>query len=321
MSSTFSRRSERLALIAAFALLASACASSGPTPVLTAAPELVDVPFFPQTEYDCGPAALATILNAADVAVTPAELIDDVYIEGLRGSLQAELFGATRRFGLLPVPVPPDAQSLLTEVTAGRPVLVLQNLGFERFPAWHYAVVVGYSAERARVVLRSGDERRRQERARRFLKRWRRADNWGFVAVEPGQIPASATADGYMRALVGSARQLDAAGVETAYAAALERWPDDPLVLFLTASWQQSSRRLVSAERLYRRLLALEPEHAAARNNLANLLLDLGCRDDALREAHAALALQSTEDAFFDAIAGTVRDIEAAPASTSCPLS
>lgn len=298
----------------------SACASSGPTPALTEAPELVDVPFFPQTEYDCGPAALATILNAAGIAVTPAELIDAVYIEGLRGSLQAELVAATRRYGLLPVPISPDAGGLLTEVAAGRPVLVLQNLGLKRFPSWHYAVVVGYSSERGRFVLRSGDERRRLERARRFSKSWGLADNWGFVAVTPGEIPASATSDDYMRALVGSTRQLGAARAERAYTAALARWPDDPLVLFLTASWQQSARKLEAAERLYRRLIAVEPGHAAARNNLANLLLDLGCRDEALREARAALALESPGDSFFAAIAGTVRDIETAPASpAACP--
>ena len=33
--------------------------------------ELKQVPFFPQTEYQCGPAALATVLNASGVKVTP----------------------------------------------------------------------------------------------------------------------------------------------------------------------------------------------------------------------------------------------------------
>ena len=32
--------------------------------------ELTGTPFFPQTEYQCGPAALATVLNAAGVKVT-----------------------------------------------------------------------------------------------------------------------------------------------------------------------------------------------------------------------------------------------------------
>jgi len=280
-------------------------------------PELVEVPFFPQTELDCGPAALATILNAAGVPVSPEELIDAVYVEGLGGSLQAELMGATRRNALLPVPIEPDLESLMTEVASGRPVLVLQNQRLQRLPAWHYAVVVGFSQERDRVILRSGDERRRMERAARFHRSWSLADNWGLVAVRPGDVPASTTADTYMRALVGSARQLGQAEAGRAYDAAFARWPNDALVLFLTASWRQGAADLDSARDLYRRLLQIEPAHAAARNNLAAVLLEQGCRDAALREARVALGLTQAGDAFHAAIADTVARIESATPDTA----
>ena len=71
-------------------------------------------------------------------------------------------------------------------------MLVLQNLGFERVPVWHYAVVVGFDGDD--VILRSGTEQRRVERSARFLRSWQRGSNWAFVAVEPGELPATATA-------------------------------------------------------------------------------------------------------------------------------
>ena len=37
--------------------------------------ELTEVPFYPQKEYQCGPAALATALAASGVEVTPDELV------------------------------------------------------------------------------------------------------------------------------------------------------------------------------------------------------------------------------------------------------
>lgn len=274
--------------------------------------ELADVPFFPQTDYACGPAALATILNAAGIDVSPAELIDAVYIEGLKGSLQVELLAATRRRGLIPVPVGTTANELLAEVESGRPVLVMQNLGFNRAPVWHYAVVVGYTADRGRFVLRSGTEARRLERESRFLKTWTRAGNWAFVAVRAGEIPASATPDTFMRALVGATPQLDPAAADRAYTAAQARWPDDPLVLFLAATREQARGELGLAEHLYRRLLELDPGHAAGRNNLANVLLDKGCLDAAAREARQALALQGPDGDFVGAIAATIEEIEAA---------
>src|SRR5690554_405536 len=33
--------------------------------------ELTDVPFFPQTEYQCGPAALATVMQYRGIAIEP----------------------------------------------------------------------------------------------------------------------------------------------------------------------------------------------------------------------------------------------------------
>jgi hypothetical protein len=246
--------------------------------------------------------------------VTATELIDLVYVEDLQGSLQVELVAATRRFGRVPMPIEPRFESLLIELESGRPVLVLQNLGFAGAPVWHYAVVVGFDAEAGRVILRSGAEPRRRERTDRFLRRWRLADNWGFVASPPHEIPASATPDRYMRALVGSQHRLDVIDTGAAFEAALMRWPEEPLVLFLAAAHKHEEMQLVAAAILYKRLLIIEPEHAAARNNLANVLLDLGCREEALRQARLASAQPFPGGAFDAAIADTLLRIESAPA-------
>jgi tetratricopeptide (TPR) repeat protein len=299
-------------LVGACALIAG-CAGKAPLPTLAPVPELTDVPFFAQTEYQCGPAALATILNTAGVAVTPTELVDAVYVEDLKGSLQPELTAATRRYGLLPLPVAPDAQSLLTEVAHGRPALVLQNLGVRKVPVWHYAVVVGFDADAGEVILRSGTEQRRLEPLRRFLKSWKLADNWAFVAIEPGTIPTTAQSDVYMRALVGAGRQFSDSTLARAYDSALARWPDDPFVLFLAALREHTAGQPASAAQLYRGVLARDPDHSAARNNLANVLLEQGCRAEALQEAHTALDREPPDGAFHTAIVDTVREIEESP--------
>jgi hypothetical protein len=299
--------------------LIAGCAGKAPLPTLATVPELTDVPFFAQTEYQCGPAALATILNSAGVAVTPAELIDAVYVEGLKGSLQPELTAATRRYGLLPLPVAPDAQSLFAEVADGRPALVMQNLGVRKVPVWHYAVVVGFDADAGEVILRSGTEQRRLEPLRRFLKSWELADNWAFIATEPATIPATAQPAVYMRALVGAEPQFSDSTLARAYDGALARWPDDSFVLFLAAIREHTAGKQANATRLYREVLAHEPYHAAARNNLANALLEQGCRTEALQEARAALAREPADGEFHAAIVDTVREIEASPPRAEDP--
>jgi len=264
------------------------------------------VPFFAQTDYQCGPAALATVLANAGLAVDAGGLASEVYVEGLRGSLQAELLGATRRHGLIPYVLAPEPDALFAELDAGRPVLVLQNLGFARVPVWHYAVVVGFDLDADRVILRSGTQRRRLEHTARFLKSWQRGENWAFVAIEPGELPASATPALYVRALAGAEPLLPAAAASDAFALALKSWPDDDLVLFAAAGHELLTGNLGEAATLYRHLLARAPQHAAARNNLANALADQGCYAQARDEARAALAAVVPADELYAAISDTV---------------
>ncbi|MGD8925701.1 MAG: PA2778 family cysteine peptidase, partial [Thioalkalispiraceae bacterium] len=148
-----------------FCLLLSACAGtpqsdsliqSTPSDLLKPV-ELTEVPFYPQQEYQCGPAALATLIKNQGVKVDINRLSRRVYIPGREGSLQLELIGAARDYQLIPYVLVPELRVLLHEVKAGRPVLVLQNLGVSWYPRWHYAVVVGYDLQKEELILRSGE--------------------------------------------------------------------------------------------------------------------------------------------------------------------
>ena len=96
--------------------------------------ELTAVPFFPQEAYQCGPAALATVLNSSGLNVTPEALAPQVYLPERQGSLQFELLAAARRHGRVPYVLRPQLETLVTEVASGHPVLVLQNLGVAALP-------------------------------------------------------------------------------------------------------------------------------------------------------------------------------------------
>jgi tetratricopeptide (TPR) repeat protein len=308
------------------AMLATGCAGAPTfeTAALTAT-ELTDVPFFPQTDYQCGPAALATILAYEGLPIDPEGLAPAVYIEGLQGSLQTELLGATRRHGFVPYPLEPEPSALFAELQSGKPVLVLQNLGLKRVPVWHYAVVIGFDRERGRVLLRSGTERRRGEPIGRFLRSWQRADQWAFVAVHPSQLPATATPERYVRALAGAAGVLEPAAADAAFATAVAHWPGESLVLFAAGGRHAAAGRWDDAAAVYEALLEVEPEHAAARNNLANVRAEQGCRREALRQARAALGSIELDSPLRAAVVDTVATLSAAGVDADepghCPVS
>ncbi len=206
--------------------------------------------------------------------------------------------------------------ALFGELAAGKPVLVLQNLAFARLPVWHYAVVVGFDADRRRVVLRSGRRRRHTERLARFLATWALGGDWAFIALRPDELPAAGTPEPYVRALAAAEPLLGAAATR-GYEKALERWPRAPIVLFAAGGHALEGQNYAAAVELYQRLLLIAPKHAAARNNLANALAAQGCSAEGLREARLALAETAARDPLRPAIEDTIAQLRSAPSTSS----
>lgn len=305
--------SARALFLALFATLVSGCATdpfglpvnqSYRTPV-----ELRHTPFFPQEKYQCGPAALATVLASSGVGVHPDELISKVYIPDRRGSLQAELLAASRDYGRMPYVIPPEFPALLAEVEHGRPVLVLQNLGVKLFPVWHYAVVVGFMPEQSQVVLRSGTDKRRVTDAGVFIRTWNRSNNWGFVALQPGELPVNPVRHRYLKAAAAaeSSGHLDLA--TAAYAAASGRWPESALAWFGLGNAAYGRGDIAKAEHWYRRALEVDPHDAATLNNLATAVAGQGRCTEAAELIAAAMELPDTGSAIAALLAESQAEI------------
>ncbi len=301
-------------LLCSGALLAGCAANPFDTPAAArwqTPVELADTPFFPQEQYQCGPAALATVLVHSGVAITAEALTPEVYVPGRRGSLQPELLAASREHGRLPYVLAPELPALLAEVAAGRPVLVLQNLGVRFAPAWHYAVVVGFAPVEGEIVLRSGSERRRVTDAGVFLRTWQRSGRWGVVLLRPGELPAAPDPQRFLAAAAAaeSAGQLPLA--EAAYRAAVERWPGEALAPLGLGNVAYARGEARAAEQWYRRAVALDGESLSALNNLATVLAERGDCAEAAQLIDRALSLAAPDAPLAAALAATRTEIAA----------
>lgn len=272
--------------------------------------ELVNTPFYPQDDYQCGPAALATILYSSGVEdVNPARLAEQVYVPALRGSLQPELLGAVRRADRIPYLLAPRFADLLDEVRAGHPVLVLQNLRLARWPQWHYAVVIGFDMEAEKIVLRSGTTRREVMSFRRFEHGWRLADYWALVITPPGDLPVTASAPRYVEAVAALEQQQRHDAAVTAYHAARQRWPSYPMsYLGLGNIAYQRADYTLAAEH-FRAALQVAPQQPAAHYNLAWAYLRQGNTEKALAAAHQAEALAPDHARYGNATRAIIDDI------------
>lgn len=262
-----------------------------PPASLPAGTELATTPFFPQTRYQCGPAALATVLAARKVDVTPDALRDRLYVPALRGSLQQEITATARHYGMLAYPLRPSLADLLTEIAHGNPVLVFQNLGLRWLPRWHYAVVIGYSLESDEVILRSGTTRRWRTPLATFERTWARGDYWAQVIVPAGVVPATAQATRYLQAAHDLETGMQENAAHAAFAAATRRWPDSALVWMAWGNNRYAAAEPVTAATAFRRAVQLAPDDPDGWNNLAYALLESGCPRQAVRAARCATAL------------------------------
>lgn len=281
-------------------LLLAACAapqtkmlrSTTPLEAAPAAPlDVPGVPFFAQEDYQCGPAALATMLQFTGSKITPAELTDKVYVPGRKGSFAVEMVAAARQQGSLVYPVAPQLDAVLTSLAQGYPVLVLQNNGLSFYPVWHFAVVVGADRAQEKIWLRSGKTERLEMSFSVFERTWARADYWGVLVLDPAKIPDTLDAKAVIRelALMEKAGAVNAA--QTGFSRALLNWPAQKTAWLGLAQTSLQLGDKERAEATLRELVRREPMYGPGLNNLADLLLQNGRAPEALRFAERAVAV------------------------------
>lgn len=280
-----------------FALLLGACATPQTQALLKdkgGLPKRIELertPFHPQETHQCGPASLATALNAAGLSTTPAELTPQLYVPGREGSLQVEMLAAARRQGMVAYPLAPELDDLLGEVAAGMPVVVLQNLGLAFAPQWHYAVAVGYDLRREEIILRSGKERRQVLPLKTFEYTWARSDYWAMLALPPGKLPRNVQQDKYLAAVAPLERIGQNKAARKSYTAALARWPGNLTAQIGLGNTAYAMKDLKGAEAAFQQATRDHPDSAAAFNNLAQVLYDQGRYREAYKMAQKAVSL------------------------------
>ncbi|KAB7623722.1 PA2778 family cysteine peptidase [Alkalilimnicola sp. S0819] len=241
-----------MAMWALLAGLLGGCAVAPPSPNMPAAGTpitLHNVPLHPQRSDHCGPAALAMMLGWSGLSLSPDDLAADLFIPQRAGTLQTELIAQTRARARLPWRLSGGFETLLGELRAGRPVLVMQNLALPWWPRWHYAVVVGYRPARATVILHGGGEHPQAMPLRRFLRSWERAEHWAMLTLPPGQVPTGAEALAYLRAAYALETTQGAANALPYYHTARRHWPYSAEAhLSLANAWHQAgdSKRAIA---------------------------------------------------------------------------
>jgi tetratricopeptide (TPR) repeat protein len=231
---------------------------------------------------------MAIVLQWSKVDVSPRDIAPEVFIPSIQGSLQPALISAARRHNRIAYPIT-GLEALIKELAAGHPLIVLQNLGLWWFPRWHYSVPIGYDLSKGVFILHSGKEERRHMSWTLFMRTWKRADYWGLVILPPGQLPASADEQSYLKAVLGLEQAKQFEGAAAAYSTALDRWHSSLGALMGLGNCRYALGDLIGAEQAFSYASKAHPSSGAPFNNLAHVLAEQGRYAEAIQMAIRAV--------------------------------
>ncbi len=266
------------------------------------------MPFFPQEDYYCGPAALAMVLNWSGLPISQDELAPQVYTPDKQGSLPSDVVAAARRHGRLAVQVA-DLPDMLHEVAAGNPVLVFQNLSIDWWPQWHFAVAVGYDLPNETLLLRSGLEPRRVTDLSTFEHTWERGDYWALTVTPPNRLPMRAAESPVVRAAAGLERAGKLREAAQAYLAIGDRWPKNFSARMGLGNAYYALGDYPLAEDAFRQAVVLGPGKPDAWNNLAYAIALQGRKLEAVQAAHQAIKFAGDDAKRYQATLHDVSDL------------
>lgn len=229
-----------------------------------------DVPLIQQAAFYCGPTSIAMVMQWSGHDVTQDDIAALAFTEGAGGTYTADMIGSARRQGQLAVQVSTFDQ-LLSEVAAGHPVIVFQNLGVGIAPIWHYGVVTGYDLDRDAVYLNSGQRDQMALPFGIFEQTWARGDYWALVVLPPDQLPVSVAEADILTAAAALERVEQFAAAETLYETGAARWPDSWLWQFGLGNARYAQGDLRGARTALRAARAIDPAISEVQANLAHV--------------------------------------------------
>jgi hypothetical protein len=282
--------------VALMTVLLGACAA-GPQfsqyKVSGQATELNSVPYLEQDGYQGGPAALAMMLGASGVQVTPADLLPQTWNAKVNDSPRPWLIATTTRYGRVPFLVRSHHMDLeaVKLVQAGHPLMVLLHTGaFSKH--WLFAVVTGIDPGANEYILRSGSDRRFTMSYGGFVADWKDGGYWAMLTQRPGDIPDGVSAQEWMAAAEPFTQAGKPEAALQAYGAVTQRWPREGDAWIGMGKAYAVLHNLTGATTALQNAINVAPRNAAAYDTLAQVLLQRQCADQAEEQSKLAVRLE-----------------------------
>lgn len=170
------------ALVTFAAFFHCACAYHGKSDTPGNLHHITSVPFFDQEDYQCGPSALASVLNFQGVHVLPEEIAQEIFSTNVRGTFMFDMLIYAQKKGLYAKQYRGNIENLKENIIKNQPPIILVNFGNSLFQENHFMVVTGYSDNG--FIVQSGNKRNEHISLGKFQHIWNNANNWTLLITQ-----------------------------------------------------------------------------------------------------------------------------------------
>ena len=164
----------------------AACAAARPPVHFPEGSVIVSgVPFFKQEDYQCGPAAFASVVNYwyrrgnTGRTLSLEEAVARTYSPSARGVLGIDLEINARKLGFEASGKAGSIKEIRRAVDDGMPVIILVDYGFAIYERNHFMVVTGYGPNF--VIVNSGRRENEIIPNSDLGKIWKRTGYWSLI--------------------------------------------------------------------------------------------------------------------------------------------
>lgn len=165
--------------IAVIIVLLLSCATVNNIPESSQSHIIENVPFYPQTTYQCGPASLAGVLDYWGIKVNPDEIAGEIYSESARGTLNIDMVLYAQGKGLKATQYDGSMEDLRKNIESGHPIIILIDYGFSLYQVNHFMVVIGYNEHG--VIVNSGKDKGKFMSEKDFMRSWKKTKFWTLL--------------------------------------------------------------------------------------------------------------------------------------------
>jgi len=245
---------------------------------------LEDVPSVAQTAYQCGPAALESVIRYWGGNADAGSIGKTLYKSGTRGVFNFSLAQYMKTIGFWSeIHEEPGEEGLKQWLRKGVPPIVMLDSGTLWARTYHFVVLKGFDDRSEIFYANTGVLETQAIHYGEFERRWKKADTWSLIVSPPEKVDweLDETQSIEMALIFEKNGNLNQA--ERWVESALNKNPGSLTAKFNLANIYSKSNRSEQAKIIYKELLNTNPNRQEISNNLAWIYYEEGRYEDALK--------------------------------------